>query len=966
MKISGLLIFLGLVLQGKVSAQTQAITFDKGLYRAGSQNWAIDEDTLGNLFFANNEGLLVFNGAKWQFYPLPNNTIVRSLAAGPGNRIYAGGQDELGYFEPDAAGQLVYRSLLPLLDSVHRQFADIWNIVIAGDEVFFRSFSRIFRFHNQKVTTFPAASKWTLLAKAQNRLIAHDSRQGLLVFANNRWEKLAPADQLQEDPGFTSVTTLNQNSLFSSATGKFYLLGQNKLTPFFLSGAITGLHVTSSITLPHQEVLLGTYDHGLLHVDSLGRVLEVIGKANGLGSDNIKCIFRDKRNKVWVGLEDGISLLEINSPVKWLNAPQFNGAPGYAVTSVGDKLYLAMANGVYEMPVNKQGDYRLALQQVKKIAGGLSWNVENLDGALLAGRDDGFFTFNGKEWMPVDRSTGYWTFKTLQAAPGELHFAAGNYTGITLFKKQHGAFVKNLDLGYLNTSARFAEYDPAQKSLWVSHPYRGVYKILLNPVTTRLYNNKSGLPSALQNHIFKVNNQVVVATEKGVYEYHAAADSFRPSARYAKIFAGLSLRYLKDDGRGNLWFVSEKRAGVWRKSTPAPVFFPELYRKINSGFEHVFPLDENNIFVGGDRGFYHINLKNYLDKRAKPAVFIRNVTARFRKDSVLSGGFGVQDYGREKPSVRLPHKWNALHFEFASPENIPVQTQSFSYRLTGFEQTWSGWDEKTEKDYTNIPPGNYVFEVKSRNHFNEESQVAVFAFEVMAPWYQTLFARFAYVLLACLLVYFLLKRQEKILKISQVKKMQAERQKFEEQQKLQAYEHQLALEKSERELMQLKNEKLESELASSAMNLVQKKEFLLRIKDEVQKLKNSDKQNIDTAELKKILRGIADEDRLNEEWDQFSLHFNNVHNNFLLNLKNKFPNLTAHDLKLCAYLRMNLSSKEMARLMSISLRGVEINRYRLRKKLQLKPKEDLFRFLLEIEEEGSRQGPPDKPERQVH
>ena len=133
------------------------------------------------------------------------------------------------------------------------------------------------------------------------------------------------------------------------------------------------------------------------------------------------------------------------------------------------------------------------------------------------------------------------------------------------------------------------------------------------------------------------------------------------------------------------------------------------------------------------------------------------------------------------------------------------------------------------------------------------------------------------------------------------------------------------------------------------MNLVQKKEFLLKITDELNKLNKPGKDTIENTELKKIIRSLGSEEKLDEEWKQFSIHFNKVHSDFLVTLKNKHPNLSAHELKLCAYLRMNLTSKEMAQLMSISVRGVEINRYRLRKKLQLQPKEDLFQFLLSVE-----------------
>jgi DNA-binding CsgD family transcriptional regulator len=93
---------------------------------------------------------------------------------------------------------------------------------------------------------------------------------------------------------------------------------------------------------------------------------------------------------------------------------------------------------------------------------------------------------------------------------------------------------------------------------------------------------------------------------------------------------------------------------------------------------------------------------------------------------------------------------------------------------------------------------------------------------------------------------------------------------------------------------------------------------------------------------------LSEEEKLNDEWEQFSIHFNNVHGDFLIKLSEKYPILKAHELKLSAYLRMNLTSKEIAQLMSISVRGVEISRYRLRKKLNIPTETNLFQFLFEI------------------
>lgn len=189
--------------------------------------------------------------------------------------------------------------------------------------------------------------------------------------------------------------------------------------------------------------------------------------------------------------------------------------------------------------------------------------------------------------------------------------------------------------------------------------------------------------------------------------------------------------------------------------------------------------------------------------------------------------------------------------------------------------------------------------------------------------------------------------------------------KFEEEQQQIKLQYQLKLEKKEKTLAQLKNEKLEAEiqhknteLASAAMNLLQKKSFLRKIGEELNKIYLSLKDRGDTTEIKKILHHLSSEEKLDDEWKQFSIYFNNVHSNFLITLKEVFPELNAHEMKLCAYLRMNLSSKEIAQLLNISVRGVEISRYRLRKKLKLQQNEDLFEFLFNIKsDENTKSGP---------
>ena len=381
---------------------------------------------------------------------------------------------------------------------------------------------------------------------------------------------------------------------------------------------------------------------------------------------------------------------------------------------------------------------------------------------------------------------------------------------------------------------------------------------------------------------------------------------------------------------------------------PSIVYIPELNGNILSGFENVYSYDKYNTFIGGQKGFYQINFEKYKENISPLKIFIRNVKIKGDVDSVLFGGYhGDINEEQSLPNIgnaKVAYKLNSFHFEYVSPFFEQQTNLEYSYRLKGFDKTWSDWNKKTEKDYTNLSIGYYVFEVKARNNLNNESPVTSYIFQVLPPWYFNIWSITFYGILLFILIYLLYKLQAK--KYSK---------RYQEQQKELELKHQIELEKTDKELIQLKNEKLEteiefknSELASSAMNLVQKKEFILKIKETLQHLNKSEKESMDSQDLKKLLRSLSEEEKLNDEWEQFSIHFNNVHGDFLIKLSEKYPILKAHELKLSAYLRMNLTSKEIAQLMSISVRGVEISRYRLRKKLNIPTETNLFQFLFEI------------------
>jgi DNA-binding CsgD family transcriptional regulator len=212
-------------------------------------------------------------------------------------------------------------------------------------------------------------------------------------------------------------------------------------------------------------------------------------------------------------------------------------------------------------------------------------------------------------------------------------------------------------------------------------------------------------------------------------------------------------------------------------------------------------------------------------------------------------------------------------------------------------------------------------------------------------------AWFAYFVLSVLLIFFVVKFVLHRIELSrkrEILKHEAELQKKEE-----LYQHQALV--AEKEIIRLKNEKLhgemihrDKELVNQTMSIIQKNKFLVKLKEEL----HQSMKNTSDAQLKTKLSALNK--RINREIDNkqqnqiFETYFDEVHEDFFQRLKQEFPNLSPRETRLCAYIRMNLTSKEIAALLNITDRGVEIARYRLRKKLDLAREINLSTFLSNI------------------
>lgn len=137
-------------------------------------------------------------------------------------------------------------------------------------------------------------------------------------------------------------------------------------------------------------------------------------------------------------------------------------------------------------------------------------------------------------------------------------------------------------------------------------------------------------------------------------------------------------------------------------------------------------------------------------------------------------------------------------------------------------------------------------------------------------------------------------------------------------------------------------------LTINALNMIQKNEILLQIKEKIASMKNSSTEDTQSALTKNLSQLVNFGLNIDRDWDNFIIHFEQVHNDFFDQLKTKYPHLNSSDLKLCALLKLKLDTKEIASIMNISPQSVKVARSRLRKKLELEMTSNLSAFITQI------------------
>ncbi len=927
--------------------------FTKEVSNSGLRNWKISQDSIGILYFANDEGLLSFDGANWKIYQVENRTILRSIFIDE-ERIYAGCQGDIGYFEADSTGTLCYHSLKHKIPFKDNQFADVWKINKYHEFIIFRTTDKILAYNGDKISIHWIQPDFSFYLNENRKIYLNqlelqfdDNSSGVIqkIYSEPKFRNKSIQGLLNQDNHvlvFTNEGSIYkyQNSTFAEwKTPNQQFLKENR--------------IQCVERIDKRNIAIGTLSGGVLIIDDEGNTVNQINSLNGLLNNEIIDLYLDNSGNLWISQSNGISCIETNSPYRTIKPDNKNISPGYAVKIHQDKLFLGTSVGLYASKLNKtrtsEGTSNFNIIQGTK---GQVWALNEFNGELLLSHHEGAFRVEEGKAIKISKTQGSWGFIPIDDSRKIL--LEGHYKGLNIYEFSNGHWTfKNEVQNMIDESCRILAKD-SNENIWVAHPYRGVYRIVLDErlksvKEIKLYNSKNGFPSNWV-HVFEVKGDVVFTTEKGVYSYNEENDNFQPSSIWASIIdSSKRVQRLVEDDQGNIWSVIDDDIGlitindIGFEKVVNQNELPKLSGKLVGGFEHIYPHDRENVFFPTETGFIHYNPQKSNSVKGDLHSHIHEV--KLGDSTSIYGGYKSERWMESK----FKYYENAFTFKFSATEYSDFDQIEFQYILEGLDEKWSPWVKKNFKEYTALPHGDYQFKMRARNALGKTSDTDSYSFSISPPWYASLLAKLLYcilgliLLLSAFLVPFKKFEKEKSNIIQEKEEVLQET--TEEYQKIVA-ENQEQISKLQEDKLKAEIQFKNKELASTTMHLVQKGGLLNKLKDNLTALQNKTTQPEVKKEIRSTLRMLNQNLQIDEDWEQFANYFDQVHVDFLKRLKEEYPQLTPKDQKLCTYLKMNLSTKEIVPLMNISVRGVEVSRYRLRKKLGLDSSVNLNDFMM--------------------
>lgn len=772
-------------------------------YGAESSNWAIVQDNRGVMYFGNTSGILEYDGTAWQLMPFPNKSICRSLDKNAEGRIYAGGVGDFGYLAVDPIGQLRFVSLLPQVRENARDFADVWVTRVLDESTYFLTENFLFRW-----TPAPAPlQEGEPLGEMKIWQPANTFHQGFVVdgvlYVRERGKGLLRlhADALQLVPGgeqfaderiyvmlpfpvspadsASSVMPegrgrqpfpLQANARVRSNSAKgeivlpnpiligthprgLFLYDGHSFTPFKTEAdqylRNSGLYLPG-LALRNGNFLLNTRSGGAVLLEHSGRLLQTLDRNSGLPDNAVYYAYADpsRPQTQWLALDNGIARVELTGAVSFFDAERGLASSVRKITRHHGVLYVATNAGVSYL------DAAAATFKTIQLPTEQSWDFFARAGQLLVATNAGVYAIRDKQAQVVRPSRNNdFNAGVFQSTQWDDRRVFVGINGLASLRWENGGWrEEGRARGVQDEIRTLVETEDGK--LWAGTYATGLLRFsfaardqsLWESVQVERFGPEHGLPIGWVG-VYEINHTTYFCSPDRIYRFDPASHRFVVD-RTLMVTPPQPGWVLYEDQQQRVWTLGRGIAMGTRQAAGGYHWLTAPFQRFSAELvSTIYAEDDGVVWLGGGNGLIRYDSNREVNHNADYPALVRRVV--MGKDSLIFGG--VERPGREAPA--LPYVHNNLRFAYSATSYADAGRLQFQTRLEGFDEEWSNWSDKTEREYTNLPEGNYHFRVRAKNVYEHASREAAYQFSILPPWYRSWWAYGGYALVCGLLVF---------------------------------------------------------------------------------------------------------------------------------------------------------------------------------------------------------------------
>lgn len=715
---------------------------------SGQQIWSLSQDQKGFMFFGTSTGILKYDSKNWELLISPIkgfNTNIRALHMAKSGVLYYGSLGDLGILSEDKVGNTIQVSLLKLLpqDII---FNDIWSIQELDGKIYFQAREAIFIYTPESAQQKASIEVWKpdsmfmysfavdgFFYTHQMDLGIYRQKDGVLelipgseFLGNGRVQVLLPFKK----PG---------EFLIGAFSGGLFHFDGNDFNPFKteFDELLTERSLYKGIKLSDNSYALGILDQGLFIMDQEGKIISRFSTKNGLVDDSIYSLFLDSAGTLWVGTNNGLSKIEISSPLTRFVSADHDLGSLLSLNALDDVLYLGGSSSVLYLDKSDG--------KIKKVSGVPNSQIFDLkvDGEQMLSSNVGIYAINNGQAQLIRNTENFQILRILisEKHPGYV-FLSGSF-GIQVMKRslsQNGTYQYE-SIGGLSQIERYIYTleEDLSGDLWGGTQAGDLFQITwaktasgnidLNNSTIRPFGEKDGIPG-LAGRVSKIDGKIYSSGVNGFYYFNKTTDAFVRDTvfSFSDEVADINLDSyaLQGDNLGRVLIDFKNQRKLAIPNSDGSFSLQDFPINLFTGrVISAFYSEPNGvIWLGSDQGLIRIDNQRALRTDVPFPVYFNRIIAN---SDTLNHEIQLE----EDPRFEMPFKNNSIKFSFAAPFYIQEKLTKYQTFLEGFDQDWSKWEENSFREFTNLPHGTYRFKVRAKNIYNSISEEISYEFIIL-------------------------------------------------------------------------------------------------------------------------------------------------------------------------------------------------------------------------------------------